>query len=95
MFHDFVLPQYVSRWLTVLLRLRQNVRTTKIIAAKCPYGVVSLRVSVLTAKCSHGEKSLRQRVRTAKCLYAEMSYGEMCYGEKSWNRVVRLHAAKQ
>ena len=75
---------YVSQWLTVLRSLRRNVRTAKSLTAKCPYGEVSLRQSVLTAKCPHDEMSLRQSVHTAKCPYGEMSYGELSYGKKSY-----------
>ena len=64
--------------------LQRNVRTAKSLTAKCPYGEVSLRRSVLTAKCPHGEMSLRRSVRTAKCPYGELSYGEVSYGEKSY-----------
>ena len=46
--------------------LRRNVRTAKRITAKCPYGEVSSRRTVLTAKCPYGEVSARQSVRTAK-----------------------------
>ena len=67
-------------------RLRINVRTAKSPTAKCPYGEVSLRGSVLTAKCPYGEVSVRQNVRTAKCAYGEMSYGEMPYDEMSYGK---------
>ena len=50
---------YVSKQLTVLHSLRQNVRT-----AKKSHGEVSLRQSVLMAKCPYGEASSRRNVLT-------------------------------
>ena len=44
-----------------------NIRTAKILMAKCPNGGVSLRRSVLTAKSPYGEVFVRRIVLTANC----------------------------
>ena len=73
MFHDFVLHQYVSRWLTVLRRLRQKVRTTKSFTAKWPHGEVSSWQFVLTSNRPHGESSSRRIVLTVNCPQGDLS----------------------
>ena len=55
MYHNFVLYQFVSPWLTVLDSLRRNVRTAKSLTAKCPYGEMSY------GEISYGEKSYGEK----------------------------------